>query len=131
MLRLDVREDALNKESFVPGKPAESLLIERILTTDADELMPPPESHKQLTARQKEILQRWIEQGAEYQPHWAFVPPTKPTLPSDPKLAPIDHLIQATLKENGLTPSPLADAATLIRRVSLDLCGKLPAPEDP
>lgn len=129
-LRLDVREEALKKESFVPGKPAESLLIELILTTDADELMPPPESHKQLTARQKEILQRWIAEGAEYQPHWAFVPPVKSTLPADPKLAPIDYFIQATLTEQGLTPSPIADPATLIRRVSLDLTGLPPSPAE-
>jgi hypothetical protein len=127
-LRLDVREDALKKESFVPGKPEESALIERILTADADELMPPPDSHKQLNARQKEILRRWIAEGAEYQPHWSFVAPKKAPVPAN--ALPIDSFIQATLKENGLTPSPVADAPTLIRRVSLDLTGLPPTPAE-
>ena len=129
-LRLDVREDALKSEAFVPGDPNKSLLIQRILTTDADEMMPPPDSHKQLNERQKATLQRWIEQGAEYQPHWAFVQPVTPAIPVDSGLPPIDFFIQSTLRENGLTPSPLADPATLIRRVSLDLTGLPPSPAE-
>ena len=76
-LRLDVREDALAQKAFVPGQPEKSDLIERILSGDAEQLMPPPNSNKQLTVRQKELLKRWIAEGAEYQPHWAFVPPVK------------------------------------------------------
>ena len=129
-LRLDVREDALRSEVIVPGKPSESPLIQRILTTDADEKMPPPDSHKQLDERQQKILQRWIEQGADYQPHWAFMPPVWPEIPAGTELSPIDFFIQSTLRENGLTPSPPADAATLIRRVSLDLTGLPPSAHD-
>lgn len=129
-LRLDVRGDALEKEAFVPGKPEASLLIERILTDNPDELMPPPDSHKQLSATQKEILKRWIAQGAEYQPHWAFKAPEPVRLPAGPKLHAIDHFIQFTLRTNGLTAAPAADPATLIRRVSLDLTGLPPSPAE-
>ncbi len=129
-LRLDVREEALKSEAFVPGMPGESQIIHRIQTTDADERMPPPDSHKQLNERQKAILQRWIEQGAEYQPHWAFVPPVPQAIPAGTELPPIDFFIQSTLRENGLTPSPVADPATLIRRVSLDLTGLPPSPAE-
>ena len=129
-LRLDVREAALEKEAFVPGKPEDSQLIERILTDDADELMPPPDSHKQLSAPQKEILKRWIAEGAEYQPHWAFVAPKPVGLPAGLKSHPIDHFIQTTLQTNGLTASPAAEPATLIRRVSLDLTGLPPSPAE-
>ena len=129
-LRLDVREAALEQEAFVPGKPEQSQLIERILTDDADELMPPPDSHKRLSAPQKEILKRWIAEGAEYQPHWAFVAPKPVGLPAGLKSHPIDHFIQTTLQSNGLTASPAAEPATLIRRVSLDLTGLPPSPAE-
>ena len=129
-LRLDVREAALGQEAFVPGKPEESRLIARILTDDVDELMPPPDSHKQLTARQKEILQRWIAGGAEYQPHWAFAAPKPVVWPAGLMGHPIDHFIQATLRTNGLTASPAAEPATLMRRVSLDLTGLPPSPPE-
>ena len=127
-LRLDVREAALEKEAFVPGKPEDSQLIERILTDDADELMPPPDSHKQLSAAQKEILKRWIAGGAEYQPHWAFAAPKPVKLPAGGTDHPIDHFIQATLRTHGLTASPAPEPATLVRRVSLDLTGLPPSP---
>ena len=71
-LRLDVREAALAKEAFFPGKPAESELVVRIHSQDKDEMMPPPDSHKKLSARDKAVLARWIAQGAEYQNHWAY-----------------------------------------------------------
>ena len=76
-LRLDVREDAIAKKAFIPGKPDQSALVKRIFTKDADDLMPPADSHKQLTAAQKELLKRWVAEGAEYQTHWAYVPPVK------------------------------------------------------
>src|SRR5437870_11980096 len=81
-LRLDIREEALAKKAFVPGKPEESELVRRIFTTDADDQMPPPASHRTLTAAQKQLLRRWIAQGAEYQKHWAYVPPVKAPIPA-------------------------------------------------
>src|SRR5687767_14219986 len=74
-LRLDVREAAIKKSAIVPGKPSESELIRRILSTDPDEVMPPPESTKKLKPQHIDLLKRWIEQNAEYTQHWAFVPP--------------------------------------------------------
>ena len=125
-LRLDVREEALAKQAIVPGKPGESELIHRILTKDPDDLMPPPESHKILTSAQKELLKRWIAEGAEYQIHWAYVLPVKPPVPS--ACNGIDFLVQKRLKEIGLKPSPEADRRTLARRLSFDLVGLPPDP---
>jgi len=135
-LRLDVREDAISHKAIVPGKPQESRLITRILATDADMQMPPASSHKQLTATQKEILRRWIAGGAGYQPHWAYIAPQRPTVPKiDPKLGwtvrnPIDAFILDTLHQKHITPSPQADKAMLLRRVTLDLIGLPPTPQE-
>ncbi|MCE9606104.1 MAG: hypothetical protein K8U03_14500 [Planctomycetia bacterium] len=79
-LRLDLRDDAIAAKAFVPGKPDDSRIIERI-SSAADELMPPPTSNKSLTAREKEILRRWIAEGAEYEGHWALVAPQSPPIP--------------------------------------------------
>src|SRR6185503_10816638 len=125
-LRLDVRKEALAKQAIVPGKPGESELIHRILTKDPDDLMPPPESHKILTPAQKELLKRWIAEGAEYQIHWAYVLPVKPPVPS--AWNGIDFLVQKRLKAIGLKPSPEADRRTLARRLSFDLVGLPPDP---
>ncbi|MFN9973496.1 MAG: DUF1549 domain-containing protein, partial [Phycisphaerae bacterium] len=106
---------------------------------DEDELMPPPDSHKTLTARDKEILKRWIAQGAEYQQHWSYLAPVRSAVPpvpstisgqysSWPKNA-IDHFVLNQLAQNGLTPAEEADRRTLARRVSFDLTGLPPAPE--
>ena len=127
-LRLDVREEAIAKLAIVPGKPDESKLIQRIFTTDTDDLMPPPESHKTLTPEQKQLFRRWIAQGAEYQKHWAYVPPVKPSVP--PGRNGIDFLVQKRLKEIGLQPSPEADRRTLARRLCFDLIGLPPKPEE-
>ena len=81
-LRLDERESALSAGAIVPGKPEMSDLVKRIFSTDADEMMPPAESPKKLTGEQKELLRRWIAEGAEYQGHWAYVKPAKPTTPA-------------------------------------------------
>src|SRR3954447_14616663 len=81
-LRLDVRDVALESEAIVPGRPGESAVIARIFSADKNELMPPPSSHKKLTVRQKEILVRWVEEGAEYRQHWAYERPVKATTPS-------------------------------------------------
>ena len=127
-LRLDVREEALDSAAFVPGKPAESTLVERILADDPEQRMPPPGSHKELTNRQKEILQLWIAQGAEYQRHWAYEPPAKADVPAGQNA--VDVLVARRLAEIGLQPSPEADRRTLIRRLSWDLIGLPPTHEE-
>ena len=124
-LRIDVPEAAFAKNkhgeaAIVPGKPDESLIWERIIATDPDDVMPPPESHKKLKPAQKETIRRWIEEGAPYQKHWAFEPPVKP------EGGGIDHHIRKALPEAGLKPSPEADRPTLIRRVSMALTGLPP-----
>jgi hypothetical protein len=127
-LRLDLRDEALKAGAITPGKIADSDLVARILTDDEDDLMPPPDSHKKLTPRQKEILKKWIEQGAAYQRHWAYEKPVKAAIPSGKN--PVDHLVQKRLAEIGLKPSPEADARTLVRRLHLDLLGLPPKPSD-
>ena len=133
-LRLDVREVAVEQGAIVPGKPGESELIARILSDDAQEVMPPPEAHKELSAVQKGILRRWVEQGAEYQPHWAYVAPARPEPPA-PKRAdwarnPVDAFVLAPLEAKGIAPSAETDRPTLLRRLSLDLVGLPPTPEE-
>ncbi len=129
-LRLDVREEALGHgEAIVPGKSSESELIRRISAEDANERMPPRKTGKRLTPRQIELLRHWIDQGARYAEHWAFVPPQRPALPELSKGwagNPIDRFILSRLKREGLQPSPEADKATLIRRLTLDLTGLPP-----
>ena len=127
-LRLDIRDDAMAAGAIVPGKPAESTLVSRINATDSDELMPPPESHKKLDAKQRELLTRWIEEGAEYQKHWAYEKPVKPEVPAG--ASGVDHLVRKRLAEVGLAPSPEADRRTLIRRLSFDLLGLPPTPDE-
>ena len=137
-LRLDTAEGAYalrdGTQAIKPGSLDHSEVWKRITSSDTEEMMPPPDSNKQLTDREKERLKRWIEQGAEYQAHWALVPPRK-RLPSADAPAtandqqnPIDRFIDARLKQNGLTFSPAADRTTLIRRVTLDLTGVPPTP---
>jgi len=128
-LRLDTFEGATEDRDgacgIVPGDITKSDVWQRIISEDKDEVMPPPKSHKPpLTAKQRDILKTWIEQGAKYERHWSFEPPKKSAGGS------IDHFIQARLDEEGLKPSPAADAATLIRRVSLDLTGLPPTPAE-
>jgi hypothetical protein len=133
-LRLDQREAAVAAKAIIPGKPDQSLLIQRVFHTDLAEVMPPPKTHKKLTPAQKETLKRWIASGADYQPHWSFIAPTRPPLPpvKDAKWVrnPIDRFILAELEKHGLTPAPEADRRTLARRVSLDLTGLPPDPAD-
>ena len=129
-LRLDVRDAALEKKAFVPGDAGASELIKRLASTDSDEVMPPPDSHRTLTAAQKEILKRWIAEGAEYKEHWAFVTPVRPALPVNGEKHPVDAFVVAKLAQAGLALSPEAPKATLLRRLSLDLTGLPPTPEE-
>ncbi len=138
-LRMDVRADVLKPAeseeiAIVLGAPDKSSLIAHIFSTDKDEQMPPPKSNRVLTAEQKEKLKRWIAEGAEYQQHWAFVAPVRAALPevkrADWVKNPIDRFVLARLEREGLHPSPEADRATLLRRVTLDLTGLPPKPED-
>ncbi len=132
-LRLDLREEAIKPASsgetpIVPSKPEESELLRRIQSDDADVVMPPPEAHKTLTPRQREIFARWIAQGAPYQQHWSFEPPVKTEIAAGQNG--IDVLVQARLAELGLKPSAEADRRTLIRRLYFDLVGLPPKPEE-
>ncbi len=133
-LRLDQRDAAIAGGAIVPGKPDESTMIQRIMATDADVIMPPPESHKVLTPEQKKVLVDWIASGAEYQPHWSFIPPTIPDLPEVRNKEwvknPIDRFILSRLESMGIEPAPEADIRTLVRRASLDLIGLPPTPEE-
>ena len=134
-LRLDTREGAYattdGVTAVVPGKPEASELIARLAPKDDDDLMPPKKSGKHLTSAQKDILKRWVEQGAEYQRHWSFEMPKRVTPPVIVGAEhPVDRFVQARLAEEDLKPSPLASAATLIRRVSLDLIGLPPTPAE-
>ena len=133
-LRLDRRDDAIEAKAIVPGDAKDSGLVERIEATDPSEIMPPPKSHKTLTAAQKATLKQWITEGAAYQPHWSFIAPIRPTAPTVKNKAwvrnPIDAFILATLEKHGLKPAPEADRRTLARRLSLDLIGLPPEPAD-
>ena len=110
-LRLDLETEA-KASAIVPGHPEKSELIARILHHDPDEVMPPPDSRRPLTAAEKQTLHDWIKQGAKWEQHWAFVKPTSPPLPgnSNPDWTknPIDHFILKTLEQNDLVPSPEA-----------------------
>jgi hypothetical protein len=133
-LRLDQRDMAMEGEAIVPGQPGKSTLVERIYSTTKSEVMPPHKTNKKLTEAQKAILKQWIAEGAEYQPHWSFIAPTRPTPPAVKNGAwaktPIDHFILAKLEAAGLAPAPEADRRTLARRLALDLTGLPPDPKD-
>jgi len=131
-LEADSRRDLGGYAALVPHDPARSDLWTRVITEDMDEIMPPVKSKKPLTAAQKATLKRWIEQGAAYQTHWAYVRPIRPSVPASTGdiQNPIDAFIRQRLPQAGLEPSPEADASRLIRRVSLDLTGLPPSPEE-
>lgn len=133
-LRLDQRDAAIKKEAIVPGDVEESELVYRIFTDDPDEIMPPPKHKKKLTLKQKELLKKWVQEGAPYQSHWAFIPPKKTTLPSVESQAwvknPIDRFILSKLEKLGLSPAGEAPPRVLFRRLHLDVTGLPPNPED-
>ena len=121
------------KAAVVPGDPAHSSLIERVLTTDLEDRMPPKEK-KPLTARQAELLKTWIAEGAKFDLHWAYKPVAHPAPPAVKAASwvrnDIDRFVLAKLEARGFHPSPAADKATLIKRASYDLLGLPPAPEE-
>ncbi len=129
-LRLDVREVALQKKAFVPSDAAASELVKRLFSKDSEEVMPPPDSHRTVSPAQREILKRWIAEGAEYKPHWAYATPVRPSLPDNGEKNPVDAFVVEKLKQAGLALSPAAPKATLLRRLSLDLTGLPPTPEE-
>jgi hypothetical protein len=119
--------------TVVKGQPEKSPLFARITSSDPDEVMPPPESHKNLNPEQKALLERWIKEGAVWEPHWSFIAPKK-SEPADVKDTawarnPIDRFVLSQLESVGLKPAPEADRHTLARRVSLDLTGLPPTAE--
>ena len=134
-LRLDRKESALGEAesgeiAVVPGKPSDSELIRRILNDDEDERMPPAKSGKKLTPQQKELLSKWIEQGANWEDHWAFGRPQRVEPPTVKDKAwprnSIDHFVLAKLETARIAPSSAASQETLVRRVTFDLTGLPP-----
>lgn len=138
-LRLDKRDAAIEHGAISVGNPDESEMIRRILSDDPELVMPPPELKKTLTPEQKKLLADWIQNGAVYQQHWSYLAPQRPPLPEVPASLSathgtwprnaIDHFVLSHLAEEGLSPAPEADRATLARRASLDITGLPPAPE--
>jgi mono/diheme cytochrome c family protein len=137
-LRLDVWKNVGDIHGAIavvsPGKPAKSDLINRILSTDSDVRMPPPDSGKGLTSEQIDTLRKWVAQGAEYRQHWAFSPPQRPAVPPVKNRTwvrnPIDAFVLARLESEGFEPSPAAERDALLRRLSLDLVGLPPTLEE-
>ncbi len=127
-LRLDLRDEAIKAEALVPGKPDDSALVARILSDDPAKAMPPRKSNKKLTAEQKALLKRWIAEGAGYQGHWSYEKPVKAQTPTGVNA--VDYLVRQRLTRLGLKPSSQADPRTLIRRLSFDLLGLPPTPEE-
>jgi hypothetical protein len=145
-LRLDVREEATKlrkkgKAAIQPGHPEKSLVIKKITAGE----MPPEESGNKLTPDQIETIKRWVQEGAPYAEHWAFVKPKRPALPPHPSPSPpggegrgegawprnaLDYFILARLEKEALKPSPEADRLLLLRRASLDLRGLPPSPDE-
>ncbi|MSU23419.1 MAG: DUF1553 domain-containing protein [Opitutus sp.] len=133
-LRLDTLEGQRSKEVVVPGQPADSELINRIFSDEEDERMPPLDSHRSLTPAQKDLLRRWVAEGAPFAAHWAFTPLVRPAAPAVRQTKwvrhPLDRFVLASLETAHLAPSPEASRENLIRRVSLDLTGLPPTPAE-
>ncbi len=134
-LRLDLRDEALKKTRsgvtpIVPGKPEESAIVGRVFSATPAKLMPPVSAHKVLTDKQKDTIRQWVAEGAKYEGHWAYQPVRRPEVPQSGKGNPIDDFIAARLAKDGLAHAVEADKRTLIRRVSFDLTGIPPTPEE-
>ncbi len=144
-LRFDQRDSALAPAksgaiAIAPGKPDESELIARIFSDDPDEVMPSPESHRTLTLAQKNLLKRWIAEGATWNEHWAFSPPQRAPIPAPDAppstlsaqlpVHPVDAFIRDRLAQEKIPPAPAAGRAALLRRVTLDLHGLPPTPAE-
>jgi hypothetical protein len=131
-LRLDVREDAIKAGAITPQDLQRSEIWARLHSTDPDEIMPPPETKRVVSAAQKELIKRWIEQGADYADHWAFIPPQRSAVPvikdSAPRM-PLDAFLLQKQQEKGLTHAPEASREEWLRRVTLDLTGLPPTLE--
>ena len=129
-LRLDLRDSAIKAGAIVPQDATQSELLARIHSTDPKELMPPPKSNRLLSPEQKQKLEQWIKQGANYSTHWAFVAPKRPSEPAVKAINwvrnPIDRFVLSKLEAAGLSPSPEADRTTLIKRLAIDLTGLPP-----
>lgn len=139
-LRLDMAEEAYKalkenpgSHAIVPGDPRASEAFQRIISEEASEMMPPPESNLSLSPRQIKLIERWIQQGAEFEPHWAFLPPKKSHLPEIKQKAwprqELDYFIIERQEKAGLTPNPEADKEMLLRRASFDITGLPPTME--
>ncbi len=134
-LRLDIREEALARGVLSPGKPEKSRLIARVFAKQQALLMPPVASHRKLSPAQKELLRRWVAQGAKYEAHWSFVPlPARVPVPAVKNAGwcrnEIDRFVLARLEKAGLKPSPEASRSDWLRRVTLDLTGLPPTPAE-
>jgi hypothetical protein len=134
-LHFDTKDGAFSKTGvIVPGDSAISRMFQRISNPDVSKRMPPPYSDHKLTPAQVDLIRNWIDQGAKWETHWAFVAPQRPAEPqvSDAKWVktPIDSFVLAKLDKEGLKPSPEADKATLLRRVTFDLTGLPPTPTE-
>ena len=136
-LRLDRAEDAFairddGKPVIIKNRPSESEIIKRMVSTDPDEIMPPPRSHKIMKPQDVALVSRWIEQGAEYEPHWSFAQVKKPNVPEAGKnwaANPIDRFIAEKLENEGFKPNPPEEPSRFYRRLHLDLTGLPPTPE--
>ncbi|HEY7326662.1 MAG TPA: PSD1 and planctomycete cytochrome C domain-containing protein [Gemmataceae bacterium] len=132
-LRLD-RRDAAIKKAIKPGDAAHSSLISRVSSDDDDEVMPPANKKDRLTPAQIDVLRRWIDEGAKFDIHWSYVKPVRPALPAVKNKSwahnAVDTFIAASQEAHGLAPAPETDRITLIRRLSFDLTGLPPAPEE-
>jgi hypothetical protein len=137
-LRLDKEEGLFGERkggpAIVKGDLKQSPLFQRISTEDEDDIMPPPKSRKELKPAQKELIKRWIEQGAQWEKHWSLIAPTRPATPAVNDTAwvrnPIDAFVLARLEHAKLRPAPEADRRALIRRLSFDLIGLPPTPAE-
>ena len=133
-LRLDTPEGAFGKRkdadpAIIPGDPSASILWQRIIATDDEDVMPPPDSLLRLSKSEKELIRRWIKEGAKYEPHWTFLPVKAPEIDATGG-HPVDTLVSRRLKKEQLVLAPEANKRSLIRRLSLDLRGIPPQPAE-